>query len=136
MMIHIYALFIIDTFRTKIEYDSCAYDQSYPWKYVTIVYILQLVTNLVILYIWPAIFSLSTTEDQTNGPNFKLITTLITACNMVGSWIVSLSFYSQFTKIIFDPYVSQKNWKGYINTYIDTYIYLYPYVYINIHTYI
>ena len=54
-------------------------------KYVTIVYILRSVTYPVILHFRPAIFSLSTTDDQTNGQNFEHIGTLIAACNIIGS---------------------------------------------------
>ena len=54
-------------------------------KYVTIVYILQSVTYPVILHFRPAIFSLSTTDDQMNGQNFEHIGTLIAACNIIGS---------------------------------------------------
>ena len=32
IIIHIYALIITDTFRTKIKYDSWVYNQGYPRK--------------------------------------------------------------------------------------------------------
>ena len=54
-------------------------------KYVPIVYILRSVTYPVLLHFRPAIFSLSTTDDQTNGQNFEHIGTLMAAFNIIGS---------------------------------------------------